>query len=142
MVSPTIYPSKNISSIDNFTAGSSYAVSGITLQPAPPSGLTVLDDKAIEEGYSASFDTLHGIQYWTIATDGKTIYAYSSPGIVKGVSQYAVGKITAGNPVLGRGSPLSTTGFLGLGTLGEEIAVIAGVILVVAVIALIVHFRR
>ena len=141
----TIYPSKNISGPANFTAGSPYVLSGIQAGSAPPGSLTVLDSHAIEEGFGSGLDTAHGTNYWTIETDGTNVYAVS-PVSTGAPPVYGTIKGSGGPPGPSstgtKGTLLSGNGFLGLGTMGEEIAVIGAVIVVVVIIALAVHFRR
>ena len=135
----TIYPSKNISGPTNLIAGQGYTISNI--QSGYPSGaLTVLDDHAIETGYGQGYDTVNGTQYWALETDGTTVYAMAvgPKGEVNGT--------VAGTPPKGTGAPtgtpLSGGGFLGLGTMGEEMALFAGAAVVILIIAVVMHFRK
>lgn len=130
-----IAPSKNVSGPVNLTAGTQYSINA-TLKPSAPTGLTTLDSQAIEEGTSPKVDTSHGNYYWQIATDGTTVYAISPP------TTGGVYVATIQSGALGGASGSLSKPGLGLGTVGEEIALAVGVIVVIVIIAVLVHFKR
>ena len=134
----TIAPSKNLSGPTNLLAGTNYPLGAITPIATPPS-LTPLDSMAVEEGSGITgIDTLHGRNYWSIGTDGKTYTAWTQEPVS---GEYYSAPIAVG-PKAPLGGTLSKGGFLGLGTVGEEIAVVGAVAAVIIIIAVLLHTRK
>ena len=136
----TIAPSKNVSGPTNLLAGTNYPLGAITPIATPPT-LTPLDTMAIEEGSGITgIDTLHGQHYWTIGTDGKTYTVWTQTPVA---GEYYSAPINVGGAAP-LGGTLSKGGFLGLGTVGEEIAVVGAgaVVIIIIIIAVLLHTRK